>query len=699
MDYFFGGVFRTAQFSKIPPIAVRKAPKLHVPPARYPCYNPHMTEDPKHEIITKLAANPELAHSFLFAHRHPQKTPTFHKELINLWHSPALKVLFMAFRGGAKSTLAEEAITIAALFQRFKFGLVIGNSETRAVERLAAIKHEIEFNDKIQTVFGDQVGATWQDAKCVLANGTAIHAYGRGQSLRGAKHLEARPDIVFLDDLEDDESVKTPEQRLKTLQWFVSVLIPAMDPNYRMRVAGTPLDPESLLMQLSRAQDWVTRIYPIRYIDQETGKPKATWPERFSLDWVDTKEREYAGLGASQQFMQEYMCEASDPASKPFTADMIKIDSSLMRTWQPVYVFYDPARTTHKTSAMTGKVVFSWVNNRLIVWDAGGYLWKPDEIMADMFATDAEYSPIEVGIERDGLEEFLMQPIRQEQVRRQQLVPIQGYKAPKGKIDFIKSLQPFFKAGEIIFAKPLPDLVQQLMAFPTGKIDIPNALAYALRMRAGKIVYDNFRPEHVTENDMPIPRTQVRLALAANQAFTAGVMFQFHNGTLNVLGDCVKEGPPGDNVTDIIRTLSMASGATLRVYASPNAYSSYDQVGLLPALRQVPCEAIKGGPIPRGREEFRAMLTKTNHGRPSVQVSSQATWTLKALAGGYVREVDRFGHISDFPKENVYKIVMEALESVVSLAAVDNAEQDQLSYAYTSDGRRFVSARARARDS
>lgn len=652
------------------------------------------SQDPKEAILRSLASNPRLAHSFLFAHRHPSPTPPFHLELIDLWHSPTLKALIMAFRGAAKSTLSEECILIDALFARFKYGLILGNSETRAVERLTAIKHELEFNEKIRAIFGDQVGSTWQEKAIVLKNGTAIHAYGRGQSLRGAKYLDARPDIAFVDDLEDDESVLTEEQRAKTLNWFVSVLMPAMDPSYKMRVAGTPLDPESLLMQLMRAPDWTSKVFPIRYLSSD-GALTSAWPERFPLNLISQKEAEYTSLGVSQKFAQEYLCEATDPAARTFNASMFKVDTTLRRTWQPTYVFYDPARTTNKTSAMTGKVVWSWVNSRLIIWEASGHMWKPDEILEDMFKVDTQYSPVEIGVEKDGLEEFLMQPLRQAQVVRGHLIPVEAYKAPKGKIDFIKSLQPFFKAGEVVMAQECPDLTQQLLSFPTGKIDVPNALAYALKMRVGKTVYDNFRTEHVSDNLKPQARTQLRVIINATQQYTSGVLLQIHEGRMLIIADELREGPPGDNTYDILQSLSLEAGASVKVYAGPSAYSGFDQVGLLPTLRKIPVDVQKGGPVATGREELRSLFLKNVHGYPAVQISTKATWTLKALSGGYARTIDRLGQISDFPKENMYKVLMEGLESVVALMAVAAQDQEQVNYAYTERGQRYISAKAR----
>lgn len=66
------------------------------------------------DIILKFGRNRLLAHMALFKHRHSDTTPDFHHDIISLWHSLAEKVLVMAFREGAKSTIAEEAICLQA---------------------------------------------------------------------------------------------------------------------------------------------------------------------------------------------------------------------------------------------------------------------------------------------------------------------------------------------------------------------------------------------------------------------------------------------------------------------------------------------------------------------------------------------------------------------------------------------------------
>jgi hypothetical protein len=651
-----------------------------------------MASASKDQTIVLLGQDARLAHQSLFKHRHPNVTPEFHNAIIDLWHSDSPRVLIQAFRGAAKSSIAEEAIIIQACYRRFKNGIILGETYERAVERLRAIKHEFEQNEFLEELFGRQVGDTWTEGKIILKNGVIIQAFGRGQSLRGSKHYDCRPDRAFLDDIENEESVATPEAIDKTMRWVMSVVMPALDPGAVIRLNGTPLHPRSVICQLAVQPDWVSRVYPIERITED-GRRESIWPDRFPMKYIYDKILSYTRLGLTQQWAQEYLCKAEDPATKPFTADMYRVEPTV-RTWQACYAMVDPARTVKAKSAMTGVAVWSWIGNRLIVWDAFGGFWRPDEIVRRIFEVDETYKPVVIGVEKDGLEEFILQPLRQEQVRRGCAVPIRDMRAPKGKINFVSAMQPFFKAGEVVFAKDCNDARSQLLSFPTGRIDIPNALAYALTLRPGQPVYDNFGALHV-EEDLPALAVALSfLAVNSDGRCTTAVLLQLRDGQLRVLADWVREGEPGASLGGILKEAGVVAGGRVRAYAPPEHFGSYDTIGMRAAARSIPVELHRGGGVSAGREELRGLLARTVKTRPALAVASSARWTLNALAGGYAREITKGGILTDEPVMGPYRVLMEGVESFASLmkSSIMN-EDDPPNYAWTPEGRRYLSSR------
>lgn len=665
-----------------------------------------MKPDARRELIFAFGQDPVLAHETIFARNHSSATPRFHKEMIRDWHSDEPNVLTMAFRGSAKSTRAEEAVVLEVGLQRTRNCLILGESETRAAERLKAVKNHFEQNEYIQTLFDIGPGAVWTDTRVELSNGTMIQALGRNQSLRGVKHLDARPDLLFMDDLEDKESVATPEARRKTLSWFTSTVMPAMDPKHRMRMAATPLHRDALAPTLARSPAWRASVYPIIYKDDE-GRWVALWPERFSVEWALKVQESMMALGQGEDFTQEYLCQAEDASTRTFTAEMIRVVPQA-RTWQATYAIYDPARTTNKQSATTGKVVCSWVGRKLVVWEASAKKWMPDEIVGDMFDVDARYNPVAVGVEDTGLNEWLLQPIRSAQVARGVTLPLRPLHAPKGKLDFIRGLQPYFRAGEVEFAADLPDLRDQLLGFPTGNIDAPNALAYALKLKLGLPVYENFRPEMIGA-DLKPGRSPLWLALNSDGRVTTAVLVQMHQGKLSILADWLYEAEPSTALPDIIMDASLETPARsaqttgkgqlvsvardrLQLCAPRPHFEGYSTVGLVGAARRLPASPQRGGDILQGRDELRALMRRVSHGEPALAVDERARWTLRALLGGFARDVDQTE-----PHENAYRVLMEGLEAFAGLlrGAIASPDDNAGQFDYTPGGTRYRSARAR----
>jgi hypothetical protein len=646
------------------------------------------------QAIIRLApnVNPYNAHRTLFAHRHPNQTPDFHFRIIEDLHGSSRRVLLLAFRGAGKSTLAEEAITIGACWRRFRNHIIIGESATRACERLAAIKHELDFNPYIRTVFGDLHGPTWNEDKIVLTNGVVIQAFGRGQSLRGTKHDDQRPDRCLIDDIEDEESVSSPDQRNKTHAWFMRTLVPALAPDARIHILANLLDPDCLAMRLEKGGGWDVHRYPWEYLTNE-GDRRAMWTDRFSLAHIDRSRKEYERAGMLNEYMQEYMVEAVDPSTRVFSRSMFKVEP-IVRTWHPTYAMYDPARTVKASSAHTGKVVFSWVGTKLIVWEAEGELWMPDKIIEDIFKTAEQYNPIKIGVEKDGLEEFLLQPLRAEQIRRATIIPVVGLSAPAGKLAFIRSLQPFFVSGELIFAKSLPTLETQLLSFPTGRIDVPNALAYALRMRPGLAIYDNFGFNNV-QDDIDVQRnTASYLALNATRLYCTGVLAQLVGGTIRVVGAFVREGEPGSSVRELIVEAGLLAGGKLQLYAPAEHWGAYDSIGLRAAVRRTDKRLSMGGPVATGREEIRKHLESIAHGQSSLVVSSTASWALNAFAGGYATSIVKSRVGEGGADEGIYKVLMEGFESFMAVIGNAASSDDKPNYAIDSaSGRRYLTAR------
>ena len=652
---------------------------------------------PIKQLIRELEADWTFTLQYLFAHRHPQASPAFHRTIVDAWFSDHPAVLVEVFRGGAKSTLAEEAICVAALFQLAQYILIVGNTYSSACERLASVRMELENNDKINGIFGYTHGATWTENLLQLNNGVIIQAFGANQSVRGTKNPanNARPDLVLIDDFEDRESVATPEARRKVSQWFTRELKPALDPHARIRVNGTPLHADSVIEQFKQDATWRTLSFPLYTMDGEAKVPM--WNERFPLAWIEAKHEEFRINGDLAGFSQEYLLKPmSDAASIFARTDFEVIDPTLKRIeFAPRILVVDPARTTNqRTSARTGYAVGSWVGNELYVHEASGHFHTPFEQVAQIFHLAQAWQPMVVAVEEDGLNQWLMQPLRAEMTRRGDILPLQGVKAPRDKDNFIKGLQPFFQAHEVKFCKPLPDLEAELMSFPLGRKDIANALAYMLRLRPGMPVYQTFSADHI-QHKAPTLRAEWFLAVNATAGVLYATLLFVQDGGTHVHRDWVVEGSLDDSLRTVLMSASHEVPTSKRpvLYVPSDRALANDHSGLPATLKRLSLAFRQGRRLADSAECLDGPLRTRKGASPLLTVSPEATWTLNALAGGYCRDP---GTTTFGIRENLHKHVGQGLESCYAAIqgfALDNDAQDGVVWAMSDSGRRFISMR------
>lgn len=641
---------------------------------------------PQEEAAQFILHDPVAAHLYFFEHRHEDETPEYHELIIkDIWDPSRSKVLELVFRGGAKSTLMEEALTLKACIGAFKHALIIGDTEPRAADRLTAIKHEFEANERINQVFGALAGEPWGYTQACLSTSIMMRAFGRDQKLRGIKFLKHRPDYVFFDDIEDEESTSSEDKIDRTVRWVMSVVIPSMDRHRRLiRMAATVIHPNAACVQFSKDESWLTHKIPVWYYNEQH-ELESAWPSRFPLEDMLTLQREYERLGKAREFSQEYLCEAESIETKPFPVTNIPIDTNLLHTFEPTIVLIDPARTAKASSSLTGYVVVSWINQRLVIWEANGLTIRPSDIIELIFSLAGKYNPTFIGVEKDGLEEFIMQPLRQEMVRRQVPLPIVPLKAPRGKLDFIRSLEPYFTTGEIVAASSVPQLQAQIRNFPAGKIDTLNALAYALFMHPGEPVYQNFVPDEAIYPALLEEyqrNRKVLYALNATATETAGAVLASFRGKLAVLADTVVEGSPvstGPECLSLLRDQVLRQGD---VVIPQHHGGRFNTLGFRAALYHTGEQAGLGGDAVRARPLLQKRIDSKQ-----LLISDAAKWTLRALTGGYAYEPN-----AREPKKNSYRTLMEAIEAAIPILTYDDTRDRNYAIDKRS-GRQFLTSR------
>jgi predicted phage terminase large subunit-like protein len=115
------------------------------------------------------------------------------------------------------------------------FTLLLSHTDAQVVRLFTDLKEPIlnetgEY-DRLHRVFGDRLRLVQNnDHNLVFADGSAIVASSRGASTRGMKRNGKRPGRVIIDDLENEETVATNDQREKTWSWLTRTVQPMLDP-------------------------------------------------------------------------------------------------------------------------------------------------------------------------------------------------------------------------------------------------------------------------------------------------------------------------------------------------------------------------------------------------------------------------------------------------------------------------------------
>ena len=210
-----------------------------------------------------------------------RKSPHFHEELDEIWSRGVMKgrnplkeakvisrlkgsrQVVAAPRGHAKSTNFTFKDSLHAILYAYKhYILILSDSSEQAEGFLDDIKTELEDNANIIMDFGSLKGdKAWRTGVILTKTDIKAEAIGSGKKVRGRRHRNWRPDLIVLDDIENDENVNTPEQRRKLKNWFDKAVSKAGDTYTDIMYIGTILHYDSLLNNVLQNPRYKTKKY------------------------------------------------------------------------------------------------------------------------------------------------------------------------------------------------------------------------------------------------------------------------------------------------------------------------------------------------------------------------------------------------------------------------------------------------------
>lgn len=412
-------------------------------------------------------------------------------------------------RGEAKSTLVSQLFVLWCLVTaRKRYPVIVMDSIDQAYPMLEAIKAELEFNPRLMMDFPEACGQgrVWQAGTIITRNDAKVQVAGSGKKLRGLRHGPYRPDLCVLDDIENDDQVRNPDQRDKLQSWLTKTVLPLGGAGSKFDVVyiGTILHYDSVLNRTLANKLWRAAKF----------KALLKWPDRMDLwerweeilrnegeDAADTfhalqrSEMEAGSLcswaarpllalmkirarDGHDTFDSEYQNDPVAGDNAPF-AKVIQFWVNRLREW----VFYgacDPSLGKAGASRDPSALLVGGLNRTTGILDVVEAQIKkrlPDRIIEDVISLQLEYHCLVWGVETVQFQEFLRTELVKRSAARGIPVPARAIQSHSDKLLRIESLQPHMANGLIRLHASQTTLIDQLRHFPKADHDDgPDAL-------------------------------------------------------------------------------------------------------------------------------------------------------------------------------------------------------------------------------
>ena len=311
------------------------------------------------ELIELCAADDQLFCSTFFPRTYRQGFPEFHDVVTEQLENPAHRyVALKMFRGSAKTTRLRTFVCKRVSYALSNTIMFVGNAQKHAGYSLKWIRRQIEFNTRWAYAFGLRKGNVWNDEHLEILHGVDdrvinILAFGITGQIRGINLDDFRPDLIVIDDPDNEETTKTPEQREKTSDLVFGALQkslapPSENPSAKMVLLQTPFNSFDLVSTCEKSPAWHT--VTIGCFDRED---KSSWPARYGTDFLRAEKLEHQRLHKMALWMREMECKIVAAETASFDIEWLKYwdqDGKGLPPGLTKYIAIDPASSDSKTA-------------------------------------------------------------------------------------------------------------------------------------------------------------------------------------------------------------------------------------------------------------------------------------------------------------------------------------------------------------
>lgn len=410
----------------------------------------------KRRRIAKLEKNPEEWFKYYFPNYCSAPPADFHlRATKRLLSNPEWFEVRAWSRELAKSARAMMEITYLAMTGAVHNVLLVSNSNDNATLLLLPFKACFESNARIINDYGDQrtIGG-WKEDKFTIKKGCSFRAFGWGQSPRGTRKDNVRPDFILIDDIDTDEECRNEDIMKAKINWIEQALFPTRSISTPTRILanGNIIHDNCAVNALGRHAD----KFEIINIRDKDGK--STWLAKNTEEMIDRVLATISYESAQKEYYNNPM-DGSDTFRDPRWGKVPRLDSC------SICIYADPATSNKDVTSGSYKAVGVIAQKDLAYYIVKVWL----DTMSNAHFVDALFSAylyvtryasenIRIYIENNTLQNPFFEQVLQPQIFQKSrqsgtYLPITPDDRDKGeKYTRIEgTLEPLHRAGLLIF--------------------------------------------------------------------------------------------------------------------------------------------------------------------------------------------------------------------------------------------------------
>ena len=249
----------------------------------------------------------------------------------------------------SKTTTVMFIVLYLVLTGKKKNIILSSASWDNAAKLIEPYRANLDSNQRIIAYYGQQqMVGSWEKGNFITKQGAAFLALGAGQSPRGSKNEEIRPDVLLQDDFDTDEDCRNPDIINNRFSWFEQALYATRSISRPLLIiwCGNIIAKDCCITRAGKMAD----NWDIVNIRDNNGV--STWPEKNSEEAIDRALSKISTQSAQQEYY-------NNPLSVGDTFKEMHwgLIPQLQR-FKFLIAYGDPSPSNNKTKANSYKSVF-----------------------------------------------------------------------------------------------------------------------------------------------------------------------------------------------------------------------------------------------------------------------------------------------------------------------------------------------------